>query len=337
VIAADEAGPYLRGVIGGRRSGSFSRLPDPLDDRLPADVVTTAGIPAGARVEFVGDAPAVELLVSTGAPHPKHPASMASEYVAWVDGRRYAAVPAAERTPTARVVVPLPDRAPDVPVTVHLPERLVPDVHTLRAVGGQIVPAPARPRWIAYGDSITQGWSVTDPAESWPALVARRLDLDCCNLGFAAAGRGELPVAEQIGGAEADVVSLAFGTNCWTREPMGSGLLGELLRAFIGTVRSGLPEALIVVLTPIVRPDAETVPNRFGATLEDLRASMAHVGAELAATDPSIEIVDGTAGVAADQLVDGIHPGPLGHRRMARAVLDVLTAGPFAARSSANT
>jgi len=33
-----------------------------------------------------------------------------------------------------------------------------PTVLSIEPVGGRIEPAPPQPRWIAYGDSIAEGW-----------------------------------------------------------------------------------------------------------------------------------------------------------------------------------
>ena len=66
----------------------------------------------------------------------------------------------------------LGDRAPDDPVVVYLPEGMRPVVLAVRAFGGTIEPAPGRPRWLAYGDSIAEGWIATRAggrvARAWP-------------------------------------------------------------------------------------------------------------------------------------------------------------------------
>ena len=54
-------------------------------------------------------------------------------------------------------------------------------------------------------------------------------------------------------------------------------MLREGMRGFLTVVREGHPATPIVVASPVVRPDAEEVPNRLGATLADLRAAIEDV------------------------------------------------------------
>lgn len=72
---------------------------------------------------------------------------------------------------------------------------------------------------MVHGDSITEGWWSTRPAHGWPAVAGRALGWDTVNLGYAGAARGELATAEQLAALPADVLTLAFGTNCWSRVP----------------------------------------------------------------------------------------------------------------------
>src|SRR4029453_14144581 len=100
---------------------------------------------------------------------------------------------------------------------VYLPEGMRPVVTAIRAIGGEIAPAPPQRRWLCYGDSIAEGWCAAGPAGAWPARVGRDCVLDVINLGYAGGARGELASAEEIARLRADVISIAHGTNCWTR------------------------------------------------------------------------------------------------------------------------
>ena len=68
-------------------------------------------------------------------------------------------------------------RDPDQPIVVYLPEGMRPRVLAVACGGGELAPAPAGPRWIAYGDSIAEGWiaSGTGRARGRPS---RRDDTD---------------------------------------------------------------------------------------------------------------------------------------------------------------
>jgi lysophospholipase L1-like esterase len=205
---------------------------------------------------------------------------------------------------------------PPGPITIYLPVEPRPEPLRLRAGTSEIEPGAPGPRWIAYGDSITEGMVATRPALAWPAIVARRCGLDLLNLGFAGAGRGETAVAEQIGELAADFISLAFGTNCWSRTPTTPDQLAANARAFLLVVADAHPATPVVILSPILRPDAELAPNRFGATLVDLRA----VIEEVARGAPGVTLVSGRELVTSDQLPDDVHPDDAGHLAIACAM-----------------
>src|SRR5262249_41871274 len=214
----------------------------------------------------------------------------------------------------------LGDRAPEEPVVVYLPEGMRPVVLAVRAFGGTLEPAPGRPRWLAYGDSIAQGWIASGPVGAWPAPAGRRPGLDVVTLGYAGSARGEIVSAQQLAALDAAVVSISHGTNCWSRIPFSAAMFREQTRAFLGIVRAGHPDTPIVVTSPILRPDAETTPNVLGATLVDLRTTMEDVAREsIAAGDEHLALVGGGALVGPDDLPDGIHPGDHGHAMLAEA------------------
>jgi lysophospholipase L1-like esterase len=129
-----------------------------------------------------------------------------------------------------------------------------------------------------------------------------------------AGGKG-LNVARAAHALDADVISSTHGTNCWTRTPHSVGMMGAAVGAFIDVVRQGHPDTPIVVASPVLRPDAETTPNRLGATLRDLRAAM-----EEEASKRDVVLVPGGDLIGPDNLADGIHPDDEGHRILANVV-----------------
>ncbi|MEU7811696.1 GDSL-type esterase/lipase family protein [Pseudonocardia sp. NPDC049154] len=310
--------PFLRG--GPADGATGSRLTEALRSKLPHDTWDTAQVPAGLRLELVSHAEAVVLGLRTGERHVLAAPTMADAVTVWRGAERLAAVPVAKGD--TAVVVPL--RADGERHTLHLPEALRAYPVSLVPVGGTIAAAPAQPRWLAYGDSITQGWSATDPGLTYPAVTARRLGLDVWNLGFAGAARGEIGAALQIAGLEADLITLAFGTNNWSALPTGPAHLAGLLSDFVAVVRSGHPETPVAVLSPILRPEAEDTANVVGATLAELRAAFEAEARRLAAADPLLRLVEGLPLVAEGRLADGIHPDDDGHRAMADALTPVL-------------
>ncbi|MGW7069734.1 GDSL-type esterase/lipase family protein [Streptomyces sp. NPDC054855] len=213
---------------------------------------------------------------------------------------------------TVRIQLPCPDGD----FIIHLPQTLRPALTGLRPVGGGTLrPRRRQPRWLVYGDSIVEGWSTSRPHLAWPARAGRALGVETVNLGYAGAARGELASAEQLASLDADLITVAFGTNCWSRTPHSAELLYETARAFLGLVRRGHPDVPLLVVSPVIRPDAETTQNALGATLRDLRTAM-----ERATLDAGADLLPGGELLDAGHLVDGVHPGDEGHALLAKAV-----------------
>jgi lysophospholipase L1-like esterase len=318
--------PFLRGCVWPAAPGwPYPRCdPGPAGQRLPADTRAAAALPVGVRLEFVGDAEAVEIAYRTETGELGYRGPGAGTRFSLLRGDRVVAeVEAALGEGRLR----LPVGAGPEPAVVYLPEGMRPTVLGLRALGGRLEPAPRAPRWLCYGDSIVEGWQASGPAWAWPARVGRACALDVVNLGYAGAARGEIASAEEIAGLDADLITVAYGTNCWTRTPHGGALFAETLRAFLAVVRSGHPETPIVAVSPILRLDAETKANRLGATLGDLRRVFERVVRErIRAGDRALVLVEGEGLVPADELPDGIHPDDVGHARLARCLAPVLEA-----------
>jgi lysophospholipase L1-like esterase len=219
-----------------------------------------------------------------------------------------------------------------------------PVIESVTGVNGEIAPAPLLPRWIAYGDAVTQGWIASGPAQGWAAIAARKTGLDLCNLGYAAAGCGELASAEYIASLEADVISIAYGASCWTRNPHSIGMMTEGFSSFLEIVRQGHPTTPVVVISPFLRPDAEGIPNRLGASLSELRRAIETTTRDrIVAGDAALHLLMGGSIVSEEHLGDGIHPDDEGHRRIAAAASKALPAAmhppeearkPSAVRSS---
>ncbi|MEV8018536.1 GDSL-type esterase/lipase family protein [Streptomyces sp. NPDC086554] len=352
---------FTRGAAWSSPDGRMLRA-DPADqDRLPGDTWERASLPAGVRLEFTAcgvravevtyaasppsgtdsycHAPPVFTLladsveggdararggsgtVAVGTSSPQDAPARAVGTPTPPGARTQAAfdVPAAPGSHVARIELPYPDGD----FTLHLPE-------TLRPVGGgTLTPPTIRPRWLVYGDSIAEGWGASRPHLAWPALAGRALGVDTVNLGYARAARGELASAQQLASLEADLITVAFGTNCWSRTPHSAGLLHETTRAFLTLVRRRHPEVPLLVLSPALRPDAESTPNALGATLSELRTAL-----ERAAGDAGVALLPCGGLLEPRHLVDGVHPGDAGHRVLADAVVSALLKGQSWAASS---
>ena len=308
--------PFLRGVAW----PATDTVPYPRADptqarRLPADTWLAAQLPAGVRMEMTGDATGVDIEYTTRTDELGYRGDGAGRtFSVWRGGSRVDEQPAELGRGTVRLE--LGDGVERA--IVYLPEGMKPAVAGLRAVGGELEPAPPQPRWVAYGDSITEGWSASSPAHGWVAVAGRECGLDALNLGYAGSARGEIAIAEQIAALDADVISLAYGTNCWSTIPHSADMLRAGAEAFLRIVRSAHPDVPIVVVSPIIRPDAESTPNHLGANQTDLRSAIEQ--AVRATADPSTVLVPGRDLVSAERLRDGIHPDDAGHQLLAHTI-----------------
>ncbi|MCH5677566.1 SGNH/GDSL hydrolase family protein [Streptomyces gilvus] len=322
--------PELGAFVRGCRAG-VGRLGEDVRPRLPADTWSAAAVPAGVVVELVSHAQALVLVLETAPRHPLAAPTTGDHVTVWQGERKVGQV----EVPADGGPVTVPLRPDGAAYTLHLPEARLGRIVSLEPVRGRVEPVADRPRWLAYGDSITQGWSVSDPACAYPATVARRYGFEAWNLGFAGAARGEIAAAQYLATLEADVISLAFGTNNWSVLPTGPQHMAGLLRDFVAVVRSGHPRTPLVVISPLLRPEAEDRPNAVGATLADLRHAVEETVGELAREDRALRLLAGGELVGAGELVDGIHPGDAGHRRIADALGPVLAQMVEAGRAAA--
>lgn len=225
---------------------------------------------------------------------------------------------------TGRLDVPLPGRP--ARVEVWLPHDGRVGVGQLEVTGASVVEdgPGARPRWFAYGSSITHCGAAMGPSETWPALVARRHDWDLTCLGFNGQALLDLPVAHTIAAAAPDLVTLCVGINIFNQATMTPEELRGRLIEFIEIIRAdGLPRP-VAVMSPICSPSREEAPNAVGMTLQSLRELVADVVDELGGSVthvPGLEVFG-----PADQefLSDGLHPDAAGYRLMGDRLTPIL-------------
>lgn len=313
---SSEVGPFLRGCVWPAASGVAYPRADPADARrMPRDTWAAAQVPAGVRLEMVGSAASIDVGYVTATGELGYRGSGAGcTFEVWRGDRQVDAQPAVLGPGTVRLDLGNGDGR----VVVYLPEGMKPRVQSLVAVRGDIAPAPAQPSWVAYGDSITEGWSASSPARCWLATAGRERAMDTVNLGFAGSARGEIVLAEQIAALDADVITVAYGTNCWSTIPHSADMVRANTAAFLRIIRAAHRDVPVLVVSPLIRPDAEGRPNALGATLADIRAAIEHAVAE--AYDPLTSLLPGAYLLSADLLTDGIHPGDEGHRELATRI-----------------
>ena len=157
-------------------------------------------------------------------------------------------------------------------------------------------------------------------------MTARKLGLDLCNFGYAGSSRTDTAAAMRLADTPAEIVSISIGANTWSRFPHTPSLCAEEMRAMLTLVRAGHPNAPIVILSPLVRPDAEDTPNRLGSTLTELRIAIEEAVRErMISGDVRLHLVEGSTVVDVSDLADGRYPGDDGHIRIAAAVGKVIS------------
>ncbi len=294
---------------------------DPSDiRRLPADVWHAASVPVGVRLEMVGDAEAVDVAYRTTTGNLGYRGDGAGvTFSVWRAGRQIDEAEA--ELGDGLIRLRLGTLVPERPATIYVPEGMLPVIRSLTAVHGEIAPAPAEPRWLAYGDSTTQGWIASGPAQAWAAIAARKAGLDLVNMGYAQSGRGDIASAEHLAALEADVITISYGASCWSRVPHTSAMVEVGLDAFLDVVRQGHPETPIVVMSPVAWPEADHAPNRLGATLDEIRRSIESVTRwRIREGDVNLALLPGRDVIDEWYLTDGIYPGDEGHKRIAAAI-----------------
>ncbi len=322
---------FLRGSITPAGAGASYPRADARDrDRLPGDTWAAACIPAGVRFEFSGSFTELEVDYVTMTDDLGYRGDGAGRnFSLWKDGELVAEQLA--QLGRGTVVLNVSTNNSSAPRSsdrwiLYLPEGMKPTVYDIRAKHGQLHPRGNRRVWLAYGDSVAEGWTASQPARSWPAIVGRDLDLDMVNWGYAGAARGEIVSAQQIAGLGhycegLDLITVSHGTNCWTRIPFSRELMEVQTRLYLEVLRQGHPDVPILVISPAIRPDAETTPNIFGATLDDLRHAMEDATNSLIERgDKNLYLMSGAGMIEPDELADGIHPNDQGHQTMASKI-----------------
>jgi hypothetical protein len=193
-------------------------------------------------------------------------------------------------------------------ITVTFPQSAIPDLDALNVEDDASVRPQKRkhPRYLAIGDSITQGMDARGPASAYPVQLTRMLSAELLNLGVGGhifdidSLDADLPFAP-------DIVTVAYGTNDWSRE-ISREDIGETVTAYLTRLSEIYPDADIYVLTPIWRENGNEV--RAGGTLVEFSSAIARA----ASTFGRVTIIDGTTLVPnrSDLLPDGTHPNDEG-------------------------
>jgi len=286
------------------------RLPRSAQARVPARVWTRAVAPGGGRIRFSSTTSALSIRVEVVQAQKKR-----AYFDAYVDGEPAGSAGATGPSAVELVLFSGRDRRPKQ-ITIYLPHTSEVRVSAV-GVDAQATVGPAaafaRPApLVCYGSSVLQGTGSDHPATTYPAVLARRLNLDFVNLGFGGAGK-----------AEPEVVALV-------NQPAVSGFLFDLGKSYgaqskevfarmLADIRAVHPTVPIICVTPIyaTREAKEPAYERLSG---DLRALMRDAARERqTAGDRHLHVIEGLELFGpADQALfkDPLHPNDEGNVRL---------------------
>jgi lysophospholipase L1-like esterase len=186
----------------------------------------------------------------------------------------------------------------------------------LQLDGGQhrlLAPAPARPagRYVAYGDSITQGYYASGIVHTYPDQVARKKHWSVVNMGFG--GEPTVPSdGTAVGTLSGTIATVAIGVNDWGQSKPLSTFVSDY-NGLLDAIRALQPQVPLFCLTPIWT-SIEGIQNGQGLLVRDYRQAITTIVQQRMATDASLHLIDGLT-LVPNQLqyyVDGVHPNDAG-------------------------
>jgi len=204
------------------------------------------------------------------------------------------------------------------------------------------VPRDGRRRWVTYGSSISHCGGAGSPARTWPAIAARRRDLHLTCLGYGGQCHIEPMLARLIRDLPADVISLKLGINVQGGASLSARTLVSAVVGMVTIIRERHPEVPMAVISPIVSPPRETVPNAVGLSLQRVREAVAEAVRRLQdCGDSRVHYVDGLSLFDATWveacLPDQLHPNAEGYERLGERFVERVIDPIFMADSGGPT
>ena len=197
--------------------------------------------------------------------------------------------------------------APCYSIIVHSIE--IDDVASLEAFEDK------RLKWITYGSSITHCIRAASPAMTWPAIVARNMNLNMLCLGYGGECKVDSMIARIIRDMKADFISLKLGINVYGAD-LSPRTFPAAVIGTIATIREKHKYTPLVVCSPIYSPPREETPSIIGNTLKGMRAAVKRaVESFQKRGDKNIYYVDGLKVCGPeliDYLPDELHPDSKG-------------------------
>lgn len=177
-----------------------------------------------------------------------------------------------------------------------------------------------RLKWITYGSSITHSVRAASPAMTWPAIVARDMNLNLTSLGYGGQCKVDSMIARIIRDMDADFISLKLGINVHGND-LSPRTFAAAVIGTIAIIREKHTDTPLVVCSPIYSPPREETPSIIGNTLKDMRDAVKRaVESFQKRGDKNIYYVDGLkifGPELIEYLPDELHPDAKGMEFMA--------------------
>jgi acyl-CoA thioesterase I len=212
------------------------------------------------------------------------------------------------------------DVSPHVPAGVHTYEIILPICDKVDFLGIRVnkeakvlTPEPApKTRYVAYGDSITQGFYATDAVHTYPFLLAESKQWELVNFGFGS--RTAVPSdGAIIPRLKPDIITILLGVN----DCLGKATLADFRSNYSGVldnIRKEMPKVPVYLITPLNLPGKWPGSEPLDGFRQVIRSLVKD------RKDSNLHLVEGPDLIpdSGKYFQDGLHPNDEGFARMAK-------------------
>jgi hypothetical protein len=294
------------------------RLPKRAQAKVPPAVWKRQLAPDGGRIRFSCKSTLLAIRAQAASEHTKR-----CFFDAFVNGEYAGSVNAAGTQKVDLVFFEHKDSGWK-DVTIYLPNNQEARVFAVGLDANADLKAPPafarKLPMVCYGSSVLQGTGAAHPSHTYPAAVARKLNLDFVNLGFGGAGKGEVEVVALVNHLDACCYLFDLGKSYGAPEP-------ERYNRMLDTIRASHPQVPIFCVTPIYSTKEENDPA-YKKKSEDLRSLMRQAATDRQkAGDKQMFVVEGLdlfGPADKDKFNDPLHPNDEGNELMAQRLAPII-------------